>query len=359
MDATLWVKLIVSIPGVLAILYYSEAQILPNFLESSTSHKNYNSEDITIFENGKFEVTKPIEVEKSKFSAPEPLLVVSPYQPGLYPILLFVHGTLISNEDYSDLFQRIVSHGFIVVAPKLFSIFNFPSEEDEIEMVVSVANWLPSNLQDVLHERVGEGVEGDLNKLAISGHSRGGKSAFGVTLGLSKTKLTVNISALIGVDPVAGSNKNDRTQPHVLTYVPNSFNLSIPVTIIGTGLGNQTNFLLPPCAPNYVNHQEFYVECKESSHFVILKYGHMQMLNDYVDPIASYVSLVCESGDGLKSTMRRTVSGIMVAFLDAYFGDDGGRQYFAILANPSLTPTRVYVEKKGNFGLPRNHYAQV
>ncbi|XP_021735970.1 chlorophyllase type 0-like [Chenopodium quinoa] len=345
--------------GVLATIYHSQAQMLPKILERSSSHHTYSiSEDVTIFENGKFEVTKPIKVGKSEFYAPEPLLVVSPQEPGSYPVLLFIHGTLISNEDYSDLFQHFASHGFIVVAPKLFSIIYFPSQEDEIEMAASIANWLPTNLQDVLQTRVNEGVEGDLYKLAISGHSRGGKSAFALALGFSQTKLSLKISALIGIDPVAGSSKNDRTQPYVLTYMSNSFNLSIPVTIIGTGYGNQSNFFLQPCAPNLVSHQQFFDECKEGSHFVITDYGHMQMLNDFVyDPVASAVSLVCKSGSGLKSTMRRTLGGIMVAFLDAYFGDEEG-EYLAILANPSLAPTNLYVQNKGNFRFPGN-YEQV
>ncbi|XP_021753754.1 chlorophyllase type 0-like [Chenopodium quinoa] len=327
--------LTVLILGVWAIIYHSEAQNLPKILERSSSHYNSISEDLTIFEYGKFEVTKPIKVEKIEFYAPEPLLVVSPKFQWRYVIV-----------DIIFLFFFLT---------QLFSIIYFPSQEDEIEMAASIANWLPTNLQDVLQTRVNEGADGTIYKLAISGHSRGGKSAFTLALGFSKTKLSVKISSLIGIDPVAGSSKNDRTQPYVLTYVPSSFNLSIPVTIIGTGFGNQSNFFLQPCAPNLVNYQQFFDECKEGSHFVITDYGHMKMLNDFVyDPVASAVSLVCKSGSGLKSTMRRTLGGIMVAFLDAYFGDEKG-QYLAILANPSLAPTNLYVQNKGNFRLPGNY----
>lgn len=218
-------------------------------------------------------------------------------------------------------------------------------------MAATVANWLPSNLQHVLHERVNKQVEPNLDKLALSGHSRGGKSAFALALGLSKTKLSLKISALIGVDPVEGRNKNKRTRPYVLTYEPNSFNLSIPVTIIGTGLGNHTKLLNPACAPNGVNHQEFFNECnKECSHFVIMEYGHMQMLNDVLDALAISMSRVCASKRGSNSIMRRTLGGVMVAFLGACFGDEGG-QYFAILDNPSLAPTKLYANNKGILGL--------
>uniref|UniRef100_A0A803LQX1 Chlorophyllase n=1 Tax=Chenopodium quinoa TaxID=63459 RepID=A0A803LQX1_CHEQI len=238
---------------------------------------------------------------------------------------------MLSNEDYSVFFNYIASHGFIVVAPKLFRLFppKLPSQQDEIDMAASVANWMPLYLQGVLQRYV-TGVEGDLEKLTISGHSRGGKSAFALALGFSNIKLDVTFSALIGVDPVAGRSVNDRTLPHVLTYKPNSFNLSIPVTVIGSGLGNHTISY----APNYVSHQQFYDECKENLlHFVITNFRP-------------------------KATMRRTLGGIMVAFLNAYFRDDG-RQYYAIIANTSLAPTNLFAEKKGfNFGFATT-YAQL
>nr|Q9LE89.1 RecName: Full=Chlorophyllase type 0; AltName: Full=CaCLH0; AltName: Full=Chlorophyll-chlorophyllido hydrolase 0; Short=Chlase 0; Flags: Precursor [Chenopodium album]AAF27045.1 CaCLH [Chenopodium album]BAA93635.1 chlorophyllase [Chenopodium album] len=345
-------KLLLLIFGVF-IFVNSQAQTFPTILEK------HNSEKITdVFHKGNFQVTNnPIRVKRYEFSAPEPLIIISPKEAGVYPVLLFIHGTMLSNEDYSLFFNYIASHGFIVVAPKLFRLFppKLPSQQDEIDMAASVANWMPLYLQVVLQRYV-TGVEGDLEKLAISGHSRGGKSAFALALGFSNIKLDVTFSALIGVDPVAGRSVDDRTLPHVLTYKPNSFNLSIPVTVIGSGLGNHTI----SCAPNHVSHQQFYDECKEnSSHFVITKYGHMDMLNEFrLSPIAVTMSLMCAQSFRPKATMRRTLGGIMVAFLNAYFRDDG-RQYYAIIANRSLAPTNLFAEKKGfNFGFATT-YAQL
>lgn len=338
-------SLTVLLVGLLAIIQ-SQAQSLSSFLDVTPKY-DIKTQNLTVFNKGKFQVSKPITLKKKKFSAPDSLLIVSPKEVGVYPVVLFIHGTLISNEEYSLLFQLIASHGYIIVAPQFFSITNiFPSQENEIETSACVANWLPSNLDEALQNRVNKGVKANLDKLAISGHSRGGKSAFALALGVSKTKLTVKISALIGVDPVAGISKLLRFPPNILTYEPNSFNLSIPTTVIGTGLGNHTTFLSPvmACAPNEVNHQEFYNECKDSSHFVIMDYGHMQMLDDF-----GLMSLLCAPGKGPTTTMKRTLSGIMVAFLQAYFRDDGA-QYFAIMDDPKLAPTQLFVQYKGNLG---------
>lgn len=339
--------------GVFLAIVHSQAQ---SFLDSSTTtYYDSVSENLPVFQKGKFEVKKPIEIKKSKYSAPEPLLILSPKKAGVYPVLFFIHGTMLPNGDYSELLNFIASHGFVVVAPQLCSWFYLPSQEEEIRMAAEVTNWLPSNLQKVLQNKAA-GVEGDLDKLAISGHSRGGKSAFALALGISKPKLTVKISALIGVDPVAGPNSDQETEPYILT---NSFNLSVPVTVIGTGLGNKS-FIVPPCAPNNVNHQGFFNKCKKGSHFVITKYGHMQMLNDFsLNPVTIVMSVVCEHSVRPpydQDTMRRTLGGIMVAFLNNYFRHDRG-QYNAILANPSLAPTKLFAEKKGNFGFAPT-YAQ-
>jgi chlorophyllase len=50
---------------------------------------------------------------------PKPLLVAAPREDGEYPVLLFLHGYLAVNSFYSQLFQHVASHGFIVVGPQV------------------------------------------------------------------------------------------------------------------------------------------------------------------------------------------------------------------------------------------------
>ncbi|CAI0434094.1 unnamed protein product [Linum tenue] len=273
-------------------------------------------------------ITVPVTASSSTNPPPRPLYVVAPTRPGNYPVFLFAHGTFISNNLYSGLLSHISSHGYIVVAPQLFdSILSLPCELEEIEYLEQVTNWMPS--ATALPSHLPPGVLPDFDKLAVGGHSRGGKSAFALAL-----KLT--ISAVVGVDPVAGVSKNSRTDPVILT--PESLNLSVPVAVIGSGLGNQSEVIdLPACAPNWVNHAEFYSECMApKSHLVADDYGHMDVVDDGMFDFA-LTKLMCKGASGLFSSrekMRKGVGGIVVAFLDAYLGGGGSDDYLAILESP-------------------------
>ncbi|KAJ1289007.1 hypothetical protein BS78_02G133100 [Paspalum vaginatum] len=187
-------------------------------------------------------------------------------------------------------------------------------------------------------DKTERGVEPDLSKLALAGHSRGGHTAFALVLGHGKTEL--KFSALIGLDPVAGiTGKCTQISPKILTYEPSSFDIAMPVLVIGTGLGEEKkNILFPPCAPNDVNHKEFYQECRPPCYYFVTKdYGHLDMLDD--DAPKLFICW-CKDGSNCKDKMRRCVAGIMVAFLKAVLnGEDGDLS--VILKYPGLAPTTL------------------
>lgn len=206
------------------------------------------------------------------------------------------------------------------------------SENDELNHAAETANWLLSGLDAALPDN----VKGNLQQLAVSGHSRGGKAAFALALGYSNVPLQVPISILVGVDPVAGWSKECRCNPKILTYVPNSFNLSIPVTVIGSGLGDQKFFnSLHPCAPSGVNHKEFYSESKPPiGYFVATEYGHMDILDDN-EPKINFCN-----GNNHRDPLRRTVGGIIVAFLNGYFRYET-KDYLTIANDPTVAPVNL------------------
>jgi len=218
------------------------------------------------------------------------------------------------------------------VFSQLYTCILSNSQED-ITGAAETANWLSGgNLQSALPN----GVEPNLLKLALAGHSRGGHAAFSVALGHAQTDL--KFSALVGVDPVAGTSKS-QIPPEILTYDSSSFELGIPVLVIGSGLGDQKkNFLFPACAPDRVNHKEFYYECQPPCyHFVVSNYGHVDMLDDDAPRI---FSCACKNGDNCKDLMRRSIAGLVTAFLRAYFEDENG-DLKAILADPQIAPTKL------------------
>ncbi|XP_075506840.1 chlorophyllase-2-like [Primulina tabacum] len=255
----------------------------------------------------------------SPFSPPKPLLICSPTETGEFPVLLLLHGYLLYNSFYSQLIQHIASHGFIVVAPQLYTVAG-PDSHEEIEATAKIINWLSEGLVHFLPPQVNP----NLNKLGLAGHSRGGKVAFG--LALRKSNLTtLDISAIIGIDPVDGMDKGRQTPPPILSYAPHSFDLGgSGVLVIGSGLGEiKKNPLFPPCAPKGVNHQDFYNECcKPAYYFVAKDYGHLDMLDDDTKGIRGKATFcLCKNGK-CREPMRRFVGGVVVAFLKGYLEGD-------------------------------------
>ena len=135
-----------------------------------------------------------------------------------------------------------------------------------------------------------------------------------------------------------------QTYPHILTGVPHSFNLAIPVAVIGTGLGPEPNSCTPmPCAPDGVNHEEFFKECKPPcAHFVAKEYGHMDMLDDDIPGIVGGMlsKRMCKNGEGPREYMRRTVGGLVVALLRAHLKGQW-EDLDATLADPGIAPCKL------------------
>ncbi|EYU41443.1 hypothetical protein MIMGU_mgv1a010077mg [Erythranthe guttata] len=252
---------------------------------------------------------------------PKPLLICAPSEEGVYPVLVFLHGFLLYNSFYSQLLQHVASHGFIVVAPQLYSITG-PDAKEEIKVTSEITNWLSNGLSRFLPPN----VEPNLTKLALAGHSRGGKVAFASALNnKQKSPTSLKFSALIGVDPVDGTGKGEQHPLPVFTYTPHSFDLDgMGVLIVGSGLGEvKRNPLFPPCAPKGVNHEDFYNECSKPVHYFVAKdYGHLDMLDDGTKGIRGKASYcLCKNGES-REPMRRFVGGVSVAFLRGYLEGD-------------------------------------
>ncbi|XP_047067788.1 chlorophyllase-2-like [Lolium rigidum] len=235
---------------------------------------------------------------------PKPLLIAAPSDAGEYPVVVFLHGYLANNYFYSQLLQHVASHGFIVVAPQLYT-FSGPDTTGEISSAAAVIDWLADG---GLSSSLPPNVRPNLTAVSISGHSRGGKVAFALALGHARTSLP--LAALIAVDPVDGMAPGRQTPPPILTYRETSLRVPGPVMVIGTGLGA----LRPPCAPLGVSHAEFYRECAAPAcHLVARDYGHTDMMDD----VTGGAKGLCKSG-GARAPMRRFVGGAMVAFLEKW-----------------------------------------
>ncbi|CAN6223272.1 unnamed protein product [Urochloa humidicola] len=296
----------------------------------------------SVFQPGKLSVDM-IQVDHDDALAappPIPVLIAAPKDAGTYPVAILLHGFFLQNRYYEQLLKHVASFGFIMVAPQFHTSLVSNGDAADITAAAKVTDWLPEGLPSLLPA----GVDADLSKLALAGHSRGGHTAFALALGHAKT--TLKFSALVGIDPVAGTGRSSQLPPVILTYAPSSFSFSsatTPVMVIGTGLGDdKQNALFPPCAPGEVSHAEFYRECKPPCyHLVVRDYGHLDMLDDDAPKL---VTCLCKGGEeGCKGVMRRTVAGIVVAFLRSALGgeEEDGDDLKAILRDPRLAPTTL------------------
>ncbi|GJM99598.1 hypothetical protein PR202_ga16718 [Eleusine coracana subsp. coracana] len=288
----------------------------------------------SVFQPGKLAVEVITVDHDAAPTPPLPILIAAPKDAGTYPVAMLLHGFCLQNHFYEQVLKHIASFGFIMVAPQFhISMMSIIGDNDDIAATAQVTDWLPEGLPPVLPK----GVEPNLSKIALAGHSRGGHTAFALALGHGKTNL--KFSALIGLDPVAGKGKSSHMPPKILTYNPSSFDIAMPILVIGTGLGEEKkNIFCPPCAPNGVNHREFYNECKPSCYYFVTKdYGHLDMLDD---DAPRFMTCLCKDGNNCKDIMRRTVAGIMVAFLKTVLNEEDS-DLSVILKDPGLAPTTL------------------
>lgn len=287
-----------------------------------------------VFKAGRF----PVEISDStKLGSatapppPKPLLFAFPTQSGEYPVLLLFHGFLIPNTSYTQLLQHISSHGYITVAPQMY-ILTGEDADPEIDNAEAIFKWLPDGLSYYLPDK----IRPDMGNVAIAGHSRGGKVAFGSALRLAAQTTKIKLSALVGIDPVDGTGRGHQTKPPILTYKPHSFDLHCPTLVIGSGLGPKWDLLIPPCAPEGVSHTEFFSECSSPSyHFVASEFGHMDFLNDDAGPLTCF----CKKGVA-REPMRSFSGGITVAFLDAFLRNDS-EAFNHLLLQPEDAPVKL------------------
>ncbi|MQL86378.1 hypothetical protein Taro_018913 [Colocasia esculenta] len=304
----------------------------------------------SIFEHGKLRVQSYEKEQTDASSPPRALLIISPTEAGRYPVILFLPGKSMRIHYYRQLFEHVASHGYIAVVPQLpcseasqpqdiesaaggSTNSSLPSSNEDIDAAAAVANWIPKGLQPALPS----GVQLNLHKLALAGHSKGGHTAFALAM-KKYAPTTLDFSVVVGVDPNGGFFS--QITPRLLTYVPNSFTINVPVLIVGSGLGvERARPHYHPCAPKGLNYAEFFNECKPPcSYFVVKDYGHLDMLDD--DTPQSILD-GCKCGERrTRSLMRTTTAGLIVAFFEAYLHGDR-RNLDTVVADPAVAPARL------------------
>lgn len=253
-----------------------------------------------VFASGSLEVE---ELEVAQGAAPVPAKIWAPRAPGRYAVVVFQHGFTLENGYYSQMLSQIASHGFVVVAPQMYSGFSAPSSTEEATTASMFLGWVRASLAAETSNRA------DATKLGLVGHSRGSKVIWRMMVAGEP-----GVSALVGLDPVDGTGGPFGGDTRV---VSGTFSFSPPTLIIGTGRGPE-GFM--PCAPAGDNHEQFYgASPSPAYHIVATAYGHNDMLNASTPGCLSCG--VCPSGPE-PGKMREASAGWITAHMRAALQGD-------------------------------------
>jgi chlorophyllase len=270
------------------------------------------------------------EVDEGADGAPVAMQIYEPDADGTYAVVVFQHGFQMQNGYYSTLLEHLASHGFVVVAPQMTSggAFNSPSAQEEADEAQQLYDWLEANLGEQVS------VDPSLDHVGLSGHSRGAK-----VIWLVMSKDPDYADALAGVDPVDGTGGPLGGEERV---IDGQFGFSLPVYVLGTGLGPEENFG-QACAPDGDNHEQFYSASQSPAwHMVAADHGHLDMLDDETPNCGAACSL-CPGGDD-KQSMRTLTAGTLVAFFRGALQSENAA--YDVLTDTAGAPTAITVDSK-------------
>jgi pimeloyl-ACP methyl ester carboxylesterase len=243
------------------------------------------------------DVAGPYTVTKSSANVSGGALVI--YSPNItgrkIPLVIMKHGFQLKTSNYNELCTRIASHGFVVVGVDTDAgLFGGPTNIDERDTTVAGITYAITNLALV-----------DADKVAVLGHSRGGKLAAMVTA------IDPRVDATLLLDPVNGCGMGPFT-----TTCPDIAKPAIagaitkPVGIMGETNNSGANSCAP-AAQNYVTVRNAITAAPWNVEWTFTGADHM----DFTDDGGGLVGSLCSAGPGNETQIRKDMRTLSVAFV--------------------------------------------
>ncbi len=250
------------------------------------------------------DVAGPFAVTKSTATvAGGSLVIYSPTISGRkVPLVIMKHGFQLKTSNYNELCTRIASHGFVVVGVDTGgSIVGGPTNVDERDTTVASIAYAITNLALV-----------DADKIAVMGHSRGGKIAAMVTAADAR------VDATLLLDPVNGCGMGafSATCPDITaTAIANT--ITKPIGIMGETNNSGANSCAP-AAQNYVTVRNAITNASWNVEWTFTGADHM----DFTDDGGGLAGLLCAAGPGNEAQIRKDMRTLSVAFMRRHLTND-------------------------------------
>ena len=241
------------------------------------------------------------------------LYLPSDLSAGPFPLVVLSHGFQLNGEGYNVLGDRLASHGFVVVSPSYGdNLFNALSHTALAQIVVATIDWASAQ-----NTTAGSALFGhlDLDRIGVTGHSRGGKQSIYAAI------LDPRIKAVFGIDPVDSGPPVGGNDPVAFPSIaPERMGeLTVPFAAIGAGHGAETTLfgLGPACAPAADNYAAYFDAAGAPAfEYLVTDAGHL----DFVDS-CGFLCTTCGQGSDA-SVGRNFAAQTAVAFFKVFLAED-------------------------------------
>lgn len=231
-----------------------------------------------------------------------------PDSAGPHPILVFTHGFQLGPSDYQSYGQHLASWGYVVAMPQMPGSLFSPTTHRVLKIyLLDLIDWVEA--EGTLADGPLRG-KADPSRLALAGHSMGGKISF-----LAATE-DARAKGIFGVDPVdSGGGPLGGSAEDYPSVTPELMHLvTVPLVSLGETVNSTAGGLGQACAPADQNFQQYYAHATSPALEVdVVGASHMSFLDD---PNCGMVCSACPAGTDDPSVTRRITRRTLTAFLE-------------------------------------------
>ncbi|MDQ3037420.1 MAG: alpha/beta hydrolase fold domain-containing protein, partial [Myxococcota bacterium] len=224
------------------------------------------------------------------------------------PLVILKHGFQLATANYATTAAHIASHGFVVIGVDTGGgAFGGPTNADERDASIAAIDWALSSAP--FAARV------DPERIAVMGHSRGGKVAVMIAAADAR------VGAALLLDPVNGCGPGASYSADCPDVTSDALAgaLTIPVGVMGETNSATGGFM--PCAPAEQNYQTIYDALDRSSWAVAWTFTGADHM-DFTDDGGGFAGSFCADGPGDDAMIRAQVRALAVAFLRRHLGGE-------------------------------------